>query len=140
MSSIHESDAVSIQPFFNFDDPRFDPYALNDRDQANLEKTLNILGYIPLISCASGTVRVVISFLSFINSAVKLPLCAIADLFQSTPRGYSYRIEKHLSYMGHSIANMVRGSLEQGLILGNIICYAYDNLLGRIRYPVESKI
>lgn len=140
MSSIKDSDSVYIQPYPNFDDPSFDAYALDDRDQASLEKMLNVLGYIPFVSSASGAVRVVTAIIQLISSAVKIPLCAIADLFQKNPKGYTYRIQKHIAYIGHSWANIFRGVVENAIGFGNILTFAYDRLVGRIRYPVESKI
>ena len=140
MSSINNSDIISIQPYPNFDDPTFDPYILVERDQASFEKTLNVLGYIPIISSATGVVRIVSSIITLISSAVKLPLCAIADLFQRTPRKYSFRIQKHISYIAHSMVNIFRGAIEFSIVLGNILTFSYDRLIGRISYPVESKI
>jgi hypothetical protein len=124
----------------NFDDPRFDPYALSDRDQANFEKTLNVLGYIPFISSASGVVRMASAVITLITSAVKIPLCAIADLFQKTPKGYSYRIHVHVCYIAHSCANLFRGFVEFWVVLGNVLTFSYDRLIGRIGYPIENKI
>ena len=137
MSSIRDSDYN--QPYPNFDDPSFDAYALQDRDQASFEKTLNVLGYIPIISSGSGAVRVISSLMTLISSAVKIPLCAIADLFQKNPKGYTFRIQKHIAYIGHSWANIFRGVVEIAVGFGNILTFAYDRLAGRISYPVESK-
>ncbi len=140
MSSIQENEQNLIFSYPNFDDPRFDPYAFSDRDQASFEKTLNVLGYIPFISSASGFVRMASAVITLIESAVKIPLCAIADLFQKTPRGYSYRMKVHASYIAHSVANLFRGFLEFCVILGNVLTFSYDRLIGRIRYPIENKI
>jgi hypothetical protein len=138
MASIQENDERVLWYYRNFDDPRFDPYALSDRDQASFEKTLNVLGYIPIISSASGVVRMASAVIRLIASAVKIPLCAIADLFQKTPRGYLYRIQVHTSYLGHSWANFFRGFVELFLIFGNVLTFSYDQLIGRIRYPIEK--
>lgn len=140
MSTIASNDIVYTQPYPNFNDPNFDPYALDEKDQAAFEKTLNILGYIPLVSSFSGAIRIISSVITLVSSAVKGPLCAIADLFQKTPRGYSFRLQKHITYMGHSWANMFRGAIEFAFVFGNILTFSYDRLIGRIRYPVEHKI
>lgn len=140
MSSISDFDSILIQNYQNFDDPKLDPYIFVERDQASFEKTLNVLGYIPFISSVTGGVRILSSSITLITSAIKLPLCAIADLFQHTPRGYSFRIQKHISYMCHSLLNIFRGSVEFSFLIGNIMTFSYDSLIGRISYPVESKI
>lgn len=124
----------------NINDPRLDQYIFVERDQVAFEKTLNVLGYIPVISSASGCVRIISSIIQLVSSAVKMPLCAIADLFQATPKGYAFRIKKHAGFMGHSLSNIFRGCVEFPWFIGNIACFCYDRFIGRIRYETEKRI
>lgn len=124
----------------NINDPRLDPYIFVEKDQVTFEKTLNVLGYIPIISSASGCIRIISSSIQLVSSAVKMPLCALADLFQETPKGYAFRIKKHAGFMGHSLSNIFRGCVEFSCFIGNISCFCYDKFIGRIRYETEKRI
>lgn len=114
------------------------PYDLTDQDKASFEKTLNVLGYFPLLSTGTGPFRLIVGIGTIIASAVKAPLCLIADQFQRRPYSSSHRCYKHLTYIAHGLANVIRGFIEAWPFIGNLLTICYDTFITRISYPVES--
>lgn len=114
------------------------PYDLEDSNRAGFEKTLNLLGYIPMFSTATGSYRVVINIASTVVSAVKATFLLLADLFTTKPYPYPYRSYKHLTYIGHNLCNILRGCVEAVPLIGNACTFLYDCLIGRVSYDVEK--
>lgn len=113
-------------------------YDVYEQDRASFEKTFNVLGYIPAVSTASASVRILVNVCALIKHIVSASLCAIIDLFKSSPNGSHFRALKNISYIGHDIHNIIRGIVEFIPLIGNISTICYDGFIGRWSYPVES--
>lgn len=114
-------------------------YDRYEKERADIETTLNIVGYIPGISIATGVVRTLFGLGALIKHVVAAAFYSISDLFMKSPNGYSYRVSKNIKYIGHDIANVFRGLVELlPVVVNNIALICYGSIFGRISYPVEE--
>jgi hypothetical protein len=112
-------------------------YDFYEQQRESFEKTINVFGYIPVISTFSGTLRMVVGGIALIKHVVAAVFCSIADLFGSNSNGYGYRVFKYSAYCIHDLCNVIRGGVELFPLAGNLITFIYDFALGRFSYAVE---
>lgn len=105
---------------------------------AKSEKTLNHLGYIPIVSTFSGLFRVALG----VTEVVMGHFYAIASFFQglwNQDPNTKYRFYRGVLIVVHGQMNATRASLEIIPIVGNILCLFYD-IMHRFKYQGEMKL
>jgi hypothetical protein len=103
-----------------------------DQSLQNIETTLNIVGYIPFVSIASGSIRFVGGKVEAIAGLILAALSALPGGCQSA-KEQSRRIDHGLELALHGGANMIRGAVESIPVIGNLGCMLYD-LSNRMEY------
>jgi hypothetical protein len=114
-------------------------YDIYEQHQADIEKTLNILGYIPGVSSSTGIGRSLLGIVGLVKNSVKMVFYTLTDIFKRCSHGYGYRTFKHASYIFHDLGNIIRGSIEFLPLIGNNLGMVYDLAIGRFSYSLESK-
>ena len=95
---------------------------------SNTEKNLNYAGWIPGISMASGSLRMIMGKVELLAGS----LIGLADLAQ-------FKLDSPgWTYAAHGIANICRGLLETVLLIGNLAWFFYDQSERRFCYPSEE--
>jgi hypothetical protein len=89
------------------------------------EKTLNVFGYIPIISTISGSIRAVYGKVELISG---LGIAAISSLSCS----YNRNVDHGLELAVHGLANICRAAVEI-IPFVNWLCIPYD-LANRFEY------
>jgi hypothetical protein len=113
------------------------PYDFSEQHKAEIERTLNVLEWIPAINIGVGAIRLVYGITQIISGIVKANLCLLSDLFIRSNLGFGFRTSKHISYTIHGVGNVIRGAL-QVLFIGWLIFLIHDLIGIRYRYPVET--
>lgn len=108
---------------------------------ASIEKTLNIMGYIPATCAVGGFIRILEGIVDIVQFSVRGSFALITDLFQPRPLAYGHRSGKYFLYSIHACGNICRGFVEiWPILINNIALIAYDHLLSiRFTYPIESQ-
>ncbi len=107
---------------------------------AQIEKCLNMVGYVPILSQYSGAVRETASKVMIIASiAIILANYGIQQSQDQAPKKIFN--SSAIPYVIHGLANYVRARLEiNNSLLGLLIRLSYDHFFpGRIRYPGEQR-
>ena len=100
---------------------------------------LNILGYMPGISSASGTTRVLYGIIETVAGLAAGLFLGLANRVIHYPQG-SYRAMKQLSYAAHGSENIFRGIVELLPFVVNILALiAYDLTITRHEYDAEGR-
>jgi len=110
---------------------------LDDR-LANFEKTLNTLGYIPLVSSLSGTGRIVYGSVETLAGNVS---CAYksCQYFITGNREHRNQAAAHFWYAVHGVLNVQRGGCEFVPFIGNLATLLYDQAARlRANYTYEE--
>jgi Flp pilus assembly protein TadB len=111
-----------------------------EKTLAKAEETLNLIGYIPLISLISATVRSLGGMLQIILGL----LFAMAYFFlwgftHSRKIKHFLLIKTSFSHAIHGICNAVRAKIEAVPFLSLVLCLPYDRLLKkRFKYEIEK--
>ena len=106
------------------------------------EQWLNIAGYIPGVSSASGALRIGGGKTEVIGAIAGSAIVALAAL--SAPnaaekrQGLRRAVTILTTYLLHGIANVFRGSIEMIPFLSLVTCLPYDLLKHRLTYPHEG--
>jgi hypothetical protein len=119
------------------------PYSGREEVQATIEKTLNILGYIPVVSIYSGMLRKGYGGVCLIVDVATIFFLQIKTFYKGhTPEG-DFEIHRHLWYSVHDFLNIIRGDWEttnylSAYYVNNVLCIIYDLIVPRFAYPSES--
>lgn len=102
---------------------------------ARAEQFLNPIDWIPLISCVSGTLRIL---LGAIEAAAGVAFAAykIFHIFLGKEETFYSAFRCGTCYWTHGIGNIVRGYFAVIPLL-NLSLYFYDQHIGRYNYPRE---
>jgi hypothetical protein len=115
------------------------PFDIREKFHSEVEKKLNTVGYVPIVSIISGSARFLFGSLFLIIDVSVVVFCSIADAFNTHPNTYGFRALKHSAYIFHDLTNMSRGVIEIPPFLGNAITLIYDLSERRFAYPWELK-
>lgn len=104
-----------------------------DHFMKSVEKILNLPGYVPIVSSFSGALRAEMG---------KVEL--IASLFIGAYVGFvtgdvDQGIAAVIIYAIHGLTNIGRGVVECIPLLGNFLCWIYDDV-SRVAYPFENVV
>lgn len=120
--------------------PRLIPKELLEKTLAKAEMALNLIGYIPLISLLSASIRGLGGMLQLI-----LGLCFALGYFvllgftESRKIKHFVLLKTSFAHSIHGICNMLRAKIEAIPFLGLMICLPYDRLLKkRFKYSIEN--
>ncbi|HSX11399.1 MAG TPA: hypothetical protein VLF94_06780 [Chlamydiales bacterium] len=102
-----------------------------DQALTPFEKTLNTIGYIPIASMLSGTVRAVYAKVEVIVALALTAFHFIASCFSA---GHGEKAARALSYVLHGVANFGRAVVEV-IPFVNLSCILYDLTVPRLEYP-----
>lgn len=102
-----------------------------DHFMKSVEKALNCPGYIPIVSSFSGALRATMGKIELIASMFigAYVLLTTGDIDQA--------IDATVTYAVHGLANIGRGVIECIPLLGNFLCWIYDDE-NRVAYPFEN--
>lgn len=106
----------------------------------NLEKGLNLAGYIPGLCTFSGPYRVMWGILETVTSIAVVALDSIKALFTWSSSARKANLKKAaepLVYVGHGIGNFIRGQVEMIFPL-NLLGIIWDIAGERLKYGAES--
>lgn len=109
-----------------------------DKTLAKAEEALNLVGYIPLVSLLSATLRSLGGMLQTLLSLIFAAVNFVAGFISKKPRHFrNFRLSVH--YIFHGIFNIIRAKIEAVPCLSLITCLPYDRLLKkRFKYPSEN--
>jgi hypothetical protein len=93
-----------------------------------IDNTLNTLGYIPIVSNFSGGLRVFLGTIQAVAALAALMFGLATNQFNMNGKTLAHMTLTIVS----GIANMVRGTIEQLPLAGNLACYGYDFLKSKI--------
>jgi len=109
-----------------------------DTRLANFEETLNTLGYIPIVSTASGSVRIVYGSLETVAGNVSCVYKG-CQYFITGNREHRNQAAAHYLYAVHGALNVQRGIVEFVPIIGNTVVFLYDKAARlRANYTYEQ--
>lgn len=100
-----------------------------EKNLARLEQSFNQAGHFPIVSTFSGLVRALAGVFQTALSIVFGILSAISDCPALSQR--------HWGMATHGLVNISRGAVEMVPVVGNLLCYRYDQD-SRFRYLGES--
>jgi hypothetical protein len=111
-----------------------------ERVLAKAEEVLNLVGYIPLISLISATVRTLGGMLQLI-----LGVCFAAGHFfflgfsKTRKITHFFHLKASLAHALHGFCNVLRATIEAIPFLSLTLCLPYDRMLKkRFKYPIEN--
>jgi hypothetical protein len=109
-----------------------------EKTLARAEEALNLVGYIPLVSILSATVRSMGGMLqALLGIAFALGYFFAGHIFKKAKALQKSRLSTH--YLFHGLLNIIRAKIEAVPFLSLITCLPYDRLLKkRFKYPVEN--
>lgn len=106
---------------------------------ARAEEALNLVGYIPLVSILSATVRSLGGMLQVLLGAI-FAVGHFLDGYFSKKAQSLYKSRLCIHYLFHGIFNVLRAKIEAVPFLSLLICLPYDRLFRkRFKYPVETR-
>jgi len=104
-----------------------------------VEGVLNWLGYIPLVSLVSGSLRVIYGTMEVgLGLLLAVKLFAESKISSDNEKLYLQEAQHQLQYVAHGFANIVRGWVEICFIVGNILTFIYDYFEIRCKYSDEE--
>lgn len=100
-----------------------------EKTEVIAEEVLNVMGYVPMISTASGAVRRIYAMVQIITGVALLIITALGSYFNNN---------KHLQELRHrfkgqimnGLGNLTRATVEMVPFFGNITTMIYDNVMG----------
>lgn len=98
----------------------------------SFEKGLNVVGYVPIVSTISGSVRLAYGKLEAIVAIAAIAFHFMAGLIGI--EGSAEKLRAAVPYVLHGFANMGRGLVEI-LPFINLTCYLYDQTQPGYSYP-----
>lgn len=141
---------VGVSQFEDLDLQKdYDDY---EKFRADFEKNLNLWGYFPVVSAASGSIRVLTFDILSIVDAVSIVFALFDNRSSAKDRGM--KIVKNVTYIIHDMFNSARGVIESmsffiplaGVpivtlsqsIFNGIAFFVYDGCDLRLRYSIEK--
>jgi len=113
-------------------------YKSLDNRLANFEKTLNTLGYWPVISSISGPVRAIYGGVEEMAGSVACVYKSCQYVITGNPE-HRNQAAAHYWYAVHGQLNAQRGAIEFVPIIGNLSTLFYDKAMGlRANYTYEE--
>ena len=109
---------------------------------AKAEEVLNLVGYIPLVSLLSATVRTLGGKLQILLGLVFAIGCFMAGLTAPLRKKKHFQNAKwSIGHAFHGLLNIVRALIESVPFLSLITCLPYDRIFKiRMRYSLENCI
>lgn len=106
---------------------------------AQAEQTFNLVGYIPIISIASASVRSFGGIVQAITgTGLAIGIFCMLGFTKSRQIKHFVRLKISLAHIAHGVCNILRAKIEAVPFLSLLICLPYDRLFNkRFRYAIE---
>lgn len=119
-----------------------DPVSTNHLNNilGKTEHAFNVLGWVPVLSSASGAIRIIAGKVQLVAALALAFFQKISGLiFQK--KSYIELSNHSFDYVKHGIANICRGYLETIPLIGNVSLFVYDLLPdSRMKYEEENPL
>lgn len=107
-------------------------YTLLEMSCRFTELSLNVIGYIPILSLGSATIRALYATVQIVAGIAFGILSNFISLFSSDTEKKRFIVP--FKYAFHGVLNFQRALIETVLIVGNVGCFLYDWMGYRVEY------
>ena len=106
---------------------------------AQAEQTFNLVGYVPIISIASASVRSFGGILQAVTGTLfAIGIFCLLGFTKSRQMKHFVQLKISLSHIAHGVCNIIRAKIEAVPFLSLLICLPYDRFFNkRFRYAIE---
>ncbi len=107
------------------------------------ERLMNVAGYLPFLSAASGALRSSMGVAILVTSIFLVTINVLKMTF--APRGIcstgeeQHKIIRSLDLAAHGVANIFRGLFESHMVGSAIFCFVYDRIY-RMQHNNEARL
>jgi hypothetical protein len=112
-------------------------YEAREQYQTSLEKKLNTLGYVPIVSCFSGFGRILYGLVYLVQDVANVVFLGIQSLSKGRSNKEGFKANRYLLYCIHDLFNIQRGLGEAIPFIGNIAWSIHDMIIPRFEYPSQ---